>query len=93
VTTERVARHRRFSAESVRDTTIAFMGATQGTTLHELIAAQTRGARSRIAVTGPDGDLTYGELEYRAEQVAVRLAALGVGVDRPVGLLVPDRRR
>ncbi|MFI6452827.1 amino acid adenylation domain-containing protein [Streptosporangium amethystogenes] len=65
------------------------MGATQGTTLHELIAAQTRGDRSRIAVTGPDGELTYGELEYRAEQVAVRLAALGVGVDRPVGLLVP----
>ncbi|MGW2420912.1 non-ribosomal peptide synthetase [Streptomyces sp. NPDC001709] len=65
------------------------MGATQGTTLHELIAAQTRRARSRIAVTGPDGDLTYGELECRAERVAVRLAALGVGVDRPVGLLVP----
>ncbi|ONI91937.1 hypothetical protein ALI22I_06715 [Saccharothrix sp. ALI-22-I] len=65
------------------------MGAAEGTTLHELIAAQTRGAQSRIAVTGPDGDLTYGELERQAERVAVRLAALGVGPDRPVGLLVP----
>ncbi|WP_285748546.1 non-ribosomal peptide synthetase [Lentzea sp. NBRC 105346] len=65
------------------------MGAIQETTLHELIAAQTRVAPSRIAVTGPDGDLTYGDLESRAERVADRLAALGVGVDRPVGLLVP----
>ncbi|WP_370963819.1 amino acid adenylation domain-containing protein [Amycolatopsis sp. cg9] len=65
------------------------MGATEGTTLHELIAAQTRGAPSKIAVTGPDGDLTYAELEHRAEQVAVRLAALGAAPDRPVGLLVP----
>ncbi|WP_290062568.1 amino acid adenylation domain-containing protein, partial [Amycolatopsis solani] len=65
------------------------MGATEGTTLHELIAAQTRAAPSKIAVTGPDGDLTYAELEHRAEQVAVRLAALGAGPDRPVGLLVP----
>ncbi|MEV7979652.1 non-ribosomal peptide synthetase [Streptomyces sp. NPDC086519] len=65
------------------------MGATQATTLHELIAAQTRRGPSSIAVTGPDGDLTYGELERRAERTAVRLAALGVGVDRPVGLLMP----
>ncbi|MFJ9151292.1 amino acid adenylation domain-containing protein [Streptomyces sp. NPDC102270] len=65
------------------------MGAKQGTTLHELIAAQTREDPSRIAVTGPEGALTYGELERRAEGVAVRLAALGVGADRPVGLLVP----
>jgi amino acid adenylation domain-containing protein len=65
------------------------MGASEGTTLHELIAAQTRRDGSRIAVTGPDGDVTYDELERRAEQVAVRLAALGVGPDRPVGLLVP----
>src|SRR2546421_11758498 len=65
------------------------MEATQPITVHELIAAQTRGAQSRIAVTGPDGDLTYHELECRAERVAVQLAALGVGVDRPVGLLVP----
>jgi amino acid adenylation domain-containing protein len=65
------------------------MGATEGTTLHELIAAQTRAAPSKIAVTGPDGDLTYGELERRAEQVAARLAELGARPDRPVGLLVP----
>ncbi|HEY6794445.1 MAG TPA: non-ribosomal peptide synthetase [Kineosporiaceae bacterium] len=65
------------------------MGGTQATTLHELIAAQVRTAPSRIAVTGPDGDLTYGELEFQAERVAARLAALGVGVDRPVGLMVP----
>ncbi|MFJ3644362.1 amino acid adenylation domain-containing protein [Streptomyces sp. NPDC090108] len=65
------------------------MGATQGTTLHERIAARTREDPSRTAVAGPDATLTYGELERRAEDVAVRLAALGVGVDRPVGLLVP----
>ncbi|GAA2642746.1 non-ribosomal peptide synthetase [Streptomyces vastus] len=65
------------------------MRATQGTTLHELIAAQTREDPSRIAVTGPDGTHTYGELEWRAERVAVRLLALGVGVDRPVGMLIP----
>jgi amino acid adenylation domain-containing protein len=64
-----------------------FVGTTQPATLHELISAQARGARSRIAVTGPDGDLTYGELEGRAERVAAGLAALGVGIDRPVGLL------
>ena len=56
------------------------MGAIRGTTLHDMIAAQTRGAPSKIAVTGPDGDLTYGDLEHRAERVAVRLTRLGVGI-------------
>ncbi|MDX2702060.1 amino acid adenylation domain-containing protein [Streptomyces sp. PA03-6a] len=41
-----------------------------------------------IAATGPDGTLTYGELDARANRLAHRLIALGVGPDRPVGILL-----
>ncbi|WP_405771548.1 amino acid adenylation domain-containing protein [Actinacidiphila glaucinigra] len=41
-----------------------------------------------IAATGTDGSLTYGELDARANRLAHRLIALGVGPDQPVGILL-----
>ena len=41
-----------------------------------------------VAVVAPDGRLTYGELESAANRLAHRLIALGVGPDRPVGVLL-----
>ena len=34
-------------------------------------------------------DMTYGELDKRANQLAHRLVALGVGAEVPVGVMVP----
>ncbi|MEK2495430.1 amino acid adenylation domain-containing protein [Kitasatospora purpeofusca] len=43
------------------------------------------------AVVGPDGELTYGQLERRANRLAHRLLAAGVGPQDPVAVLA-DRR-
>ncbi|MGI8695149.1 MAG: amino acid adenylation domain-containing protein, partial [Mycobacteriales bacterium] len=56
--------------------------------LHETVehwAAQTPDA---TAVVASDGELTYAELDRRANQVAHRLLAGGVAPDEPVALLV-----
>jgi amino acid adenylation domain-containing protein len=56
--------------------------------LHDIIAGQARRAPRRIAVTVGDVNLTYGDLDRRADRVAARLRALGVGPDTLVGLCV-----
>lgn len=56
--------------------------------VHVQIAAQAAQAPARIAVDGPLGRLSYGELEQRATALAQRLRDLGVGPEVPVGLLV-----
>ncbi|MEZ0115027.1 amino acid adenylation domain-containing protein [Catenulispora sp. EB89] len=52
----------------------------------ELIRRQAALAPDRVAVTFQDQTLTYGELVSRADRLARRLAALGVGPDGVVGV-------
>jgi len=56
--------------------------------LHEMVAAQARLRPSAIALTDGDRQLTYGDMEARAEQLAGLLAHLGAGPDRLVGLCI-----
>ncbi|MER7701337.1 amino acid adenylation domain-containing protein [Kitasatospora sp. NPDC097605] len=57
-------------------------------TLHGLVEEQARRTPDAPAVRGADGVLSYAELDRRANALAHRLRAHGVGPDRPVGLLV-----
>ena len=57
-------------------------------TVHDLIVAQVHRTPAREAVTDGVGALTYRELDERANRVAHRLRALGVGPDRRVGVCV-----
>jgi len=56
--------------------------------VHELFAAQAAQAPQAVAVIFGGERLTYGELDWRANQLANRLRRLGVGPDVLVGLLV-----
>ena len=58
------------------------------TTLPELFAAQAVRTPEAIAVVGEDQNLSYGELEARANRLAHHLRALGVGPEVVVGLCV-----
>ncbi len=51
---------------------------TRGTTVLSLIDEMTDSSPRSVAVRGPDGTVTYGELSVRAEQLARRLLQLGV---------------
>jgi len=53
--------------------------------LHHAFEARIQTAATRVAVIGPDGAVTYAELESRANRIANRLIALGA---RPGGLVV-----
>ncbi|MGW1991617.1 non-ribosomal peptide synthetase/MFS transporter [Embleya sp. NPDC001921] len=55
-------------------------------TLHALIEEQVRRTPHAPAVRGVDGELSYAELDGRANVLARRLRGLGVGPDRVVGL-------
>ncbi|HEX3527654.1 MAG TPA: amino acid adenylation domain-containing protein [Thermoanaerobaculia bacterium] len=61
-------------------------------TLASLFAAQAARTPNAMAVVGAGGadgaELTYAELDRRAEQVARRLRAVGVGPEVPVGVLL-----
>ncbi|MEV6977531.1 amino acid adenylation domain-containing protein [Kitasatospora sp. NPDC093806] len=59
--------------------------------LHRLVERHAAERPEATAVVGPDGELTYGELESRANRLAHRLLAAGVGSQEPVGVLA-DRR-
>ncbi|MDE3066461.1 MAG: AMP-binding protein, partial [Verrucomicrobiota bacterium] len=56
------------------------------TGIHQLIEAQARKTPQAIAAICRDRQLTYAELNARANQVASRLCRLGVGPDVLVGL-------
>ena len=56
--------------------------------LHELIEAQAKRTPRAAAVVFEQNSLTYGELERRANALAHRLVASGVGPDVRVGLKV-----
>jgi aspartate racemase len=57
-------------------------------TVHALFAEQARATPDAVAVVFGDRQLTYRELDGRANQLAQHLHALGVGPDVPVGLAV-----
>jgi amino acid adenylation domain-containing protein len=54
--------------------------------LHELIAEQAERTPDRVAVMAEDRELTFAELEDRAERLAWHLVSLGVGADVRVGI-------
>jgi amino acid adenylation domain-containing protein len=57
--------------------------------LHELFEAQAARNPGETALVAPDGvRLTYGELDERAERLARRLRALGLGPERVAGVLL-----
>jgi amino acid adenylation domain-containing protein len=56
--------------------------------LHDLFAARVAERPDAVAVSYEDQSLTYGDLEARANRLAHRLRALGVGPEVPVGLCV-----
>ncbi len=58
------------------------------TCIHDLVAAQASAHPERVALTSAGEQLTYGELDQRAERLADRLAGLGVGPDVPVGVFL-----
>ncbi|NUT44671.1 MAG: amino acid adenylation domain-containing protein [Thermoactinospora sp.] len=57
-----------------------------GQCLHEIFAERARSAPDRIAVSASGEHITYGDLDRRADRLARRLAAAGVGPDVLVGL-------
>lgn len=59
------------------------------TTITELITNRAATSPDALALIGETERITYGELETRANHLANRLVALGVGLDEPVGLLMP----
>jgi amino acid adenylation domain-containing protein/non-ribosomal peptide synthase protein (TIGR01720 family) len=61
-------------------------GGSPGACLHELFAAQVERTPDAVAVRYEDELLTYGELDRRANRLAQRLSALGVGPEVRVGL-------
>jgi amino acid adenylation domain-containing protein len=57
-------------------------------TVHEMFQRQAAGHPLRVAVSFDSRQLTYGELDRRANQLARHLRALGVGLEGMVGLCV-----
>ena len=56
--------------------------------VHEMFADHAAAFPDRVALTGPQGDLSYGELDARAERLATRLVRSGVEQDTAVGVLL-----
>ncbi|MFP2911696.1 amino acid adenylation domain-containing protein, partial [Pyxidicoccus sp. 3LFB2] len=56
--------------------------------VHEQVAARAQGAHQALAIRSASGELTYGELERRANQLAHHLRSLGVGPEVCVGVLM-----
>jgi amino acid adenylation domain-containing protein len=55
-------------------------------TLHELFERQAARTPDAIAVSSAQGEMTYGDLDRRANRLARRLRRLGVQADVPVGI-------
>jgi amino acid adenylation domain-containing protein len=58
--------------------------------IHQLFEAQVERTPDAIAVVFQDRELTYGQLNRRANQLAHHLRALGVGPEIPVGICLKD---
>jgi len=61
--------------------------------LHELVRERAGRAPRLLAVSGSDGQLTYGELDWRADALARSLAAEGVRPGDRVALWLPKSAR
>src|SRR4051812_47231536 len=59
-----------------------------GSSMIARIAAHAANQPHEVAVLNESGDLSYGELDRRANQVAAHLRELGAGPDHVIGLLV-----
>ncbi|MET7339669.1 amino acid adenylation domain-containing protein, partial [Nonomuraea sp. NPDC005650] len=57
--------------------------------VHELIAACAVAAPEAVAVADSAGEVSYGELEARANRLAHRLIGLGAGAETTVALCLP----
>ncbi len=57
--------------------------------LHELVEAQARKTPHAVAVVFEGQQLTYGDLNKRADQVAAQLQPLGIRPDSLVGICIP----
>ncbi len=57
--------------------------------IDQLIEVQARRMPNQVALVFGDDELTYAELDRRANQLARHLGALGVGPDAPVGIYLP----
>ncbi|MFI1741190.1 non-ribosomal peptide synthase/polyketide synthase [Streptomyces sioyaensis] len=78
------AAHRRQVVEEWNDTAAALPEGTAA----ELFAAQARRTPDAMALDAGELRLTYRQLEARADTLADRLTGLGVGPERPVGVLM-----
>src|SRR5882724_1270121 len=56
--------------------------------LHEMFEEQVRRTPERVAVVAQEAELSYGEVERRANQMAQYLVGLGVGPEVRVGILL-----
>jgi amino acid adenylation domain-containing protein len=54
--------------------------------VHRLVEEQARNAPERTALVVAQGEVSYGELDARANRLARHLIALGVGPETPVGV-------
>lgn len=61
--------------------------------LHELVRERARRSPGLLAVSGPDGQMTYGELDWRADALALFLAGRGVQPGDRVALWLPKSAR
>ncbi|HUD34373.1 MAG TPA: amino acid adenylation domain-containing protein, partial [Variovorax sp.] len=59
-----------------------------GDLIHAMVEAQAERTPDAVAATLGDDSLRYAELDARADRLAARLRALGVGADVPVALYV-----
>ncbi len=57
--------------------------------IHHLLNEQALRTPHEIALVHANGELTYGELDDRANELALRLSGLGVGPDQIVGVHLP----
>jgi amino acid adenylation domain-containing protein len=57
--------------------------------LHELVSRAAAARPDGLAVRGPDGDLSYAELDAKANQVARALADAGIGRGDRVAIVLP----
>jgi amino acid adenylation domain-containing protein len=57
--------------------------------LHELIERQVDATPERVALVGGETEVSYRELDERANRLAHRLIAAGVAVETPVGICLP----
>ncbi|MCO1578421.1 amino acid adenylation domain-containing protein [Crossiella sp. SN42] len=57
--------------------------------LHELFAAQVERTPAAVALRGPEGELTFRQLDEHANQIAHHLRARGIGPESLVGVCLP----